>query len=980
MRIKGLKLSIMFVVVIALGAAAGACGSDGNDGSDGNECAPGTVEVDGQCVPFCSGTEYWNGSECVAGLACAPGTVEVGGQCVPFCSDTEYWNGTDCVSAPACAAGTVLNATTGECEPACADGTYWTGTACADLPTCGDGTEFNVATSECEALCAPGTFWDTTTETCLDACGEGTVLSDGVCLPWIDVVESDSVEPAENNDAMMGGMPGMLTVPAIDVSTVLEGIIDSPTDLDGDGHDDADYDTWYFSATQGTRLRIEGWADGVFNVATLLIGASEDESNWWYQRYGLNPDSPESERDFVIPMDGEYLLAVTDFSNLTGDIPVGGPEMGYFVNITQVLNPDPIAGTAGTPQTGSAFDIDQVTYTGTAGELWDVTIDSWGADTYGIMAVHKASGDFMQQLEGVDCSGSACQPEGLTGGLKFTMPMADDGGIVFTADYKYRSGSGGDYGFTVQPNPNVEVLDVDVSIAVHNEDLLSSEGEIIYQIDVVGGNLYRIAFENLGTDVTASLYATLHDFDFNILRDADTEYDEAPWEFNIYAEVDARYYIRVIDRHQEAGSDYTYDLRVSSWIVENLGTLDAINTSITRAGAGPVAAAGDEFWFVSTVDQAAEITGTFTPTAIWNLDFEIYNTDVQRIDLFASEGDGEAETLRGISAAGTYLFRAYESGMDAGDATYTFDIDFTYEEVRQEVEPNGSEADAQEIVLDYNGVGELANLDSEFDEDYYSFTLTADVAVTAETYPELGGSVDTMLWIYAPGFTPADDNPFCDTAECLAYNDDGGEGLFSLIDGVLLTAGTYYLRVRTFALGSNGYYGLRVSATEVICNSGETRCSTVDVNILETCNAGGTAWDESTCLHGCDDSSGTAVCGSTPVDETEPNDDLANADVISFPYFGSGQITLNDMDYYMFTLPSDGIVVIETDVFADDPVIVDTRLRLYASDGTTQLEYDDDDGNGRYSYIEISLTAGDYYVFINAWSSQVGFYTLSVSF
>ncbi len=976
MRIKGLKLSMVFVVVIALGAAVGACGSDGN------ECAAGTVEVDGECVPFCSGTEYWNGTECVAGPACAAGTVEVGGQCVPFCSDTETWNGTECVGVPACADGsywtgtacaelptcgdgTQFNAATGECDPICTTGEYWDGTACAVLPTCPVGYDLNETTGECEALCAPGTFWDTTTETCLDACGEGTVLSDGVCMPWIDVVESDSMEPAENNDAMMGGMPGMLTVPAIDVSIVLEGIIDSPTDLDGDGDDDADYDTWYFSATQGTRLRIEGWADGVFNVATMLIGASEDESNWWYQRYGLNPDSPESERDFVIPMDGEYLLAVTDFSNVTGDIPVGGPEMGYFVNITQVANPAPIAGTAGTPQTGSAFDIDQVTYTGTAGELWEVTIDAWGADTYGIMAVHNASGDFMQQLEGVDCSGSACQPEGLTGGLKFTMPMADDGGIVFTADYKYRSGSGGDYGFTVQPNPNVEVLDVDVSISVHNEDLLSSEGEIIYQIDVVGGNLYRIAFENLGTDVTASLYATLHDLDFNILRDADTEYDEAPWEFNIYAQTDDRYYIRVTDRYQEAGSDYTYDLVVSSWPVENLGILDANNTTITRAGAGPVAAAGDVFWFAATVDQTAEITGSFDPTVAWNLDFEIYNTDVQMLDMFAEMGDGEAETVGVFILAGTYLFRVHESGMDAGDATYTFDIDFTYNELQQEVEPNDTFADAQSITLNYDGYGQF---DEEGDHDFYTFTLASDAIVTLETHEMAGGPVDTIMDMY-------DDNE-----ALIASDDDDGVGLYSLIDGEALTAGTYFVEIRGFLDSQVGLYGLSVVAELAICTPGETQCSTLDVNILETC-VGGTAWEDTTCDYGCDDSSGTAVCGSTPVDETEPNDELANADVISFPYFGSGQITSDDMDYYMFTLPSDGIVVIETDVFADDPVIVDTRLRLYASDGTTQLEYDDDDGNGYYSYIEISLTAGDYYVFINAWNSnQIGFYTLSVSF
>ena len=135
MRSKWLKLSMMFVVVIALGTAVGACGGDGN------ECAAGTVEVDGQCVPVCG--------------------------------DTEYWNGTDCVGVPACAAGTILNATTGECEPACADGTYWTGTACDDVPTCGDGTQFNATTGECDPICTAGEYWDGTACAVLPTCPDG---------------------------------------------------------------------------------------------------------------------------------------------------------------------------------------------------------------------------------------------------------------------------------------------------------------------------------------------------------------------------------------------------------------------------------------------------------------------------------------------------------------------------------------------------------------------------------------------------------------------------------------------------------------------------------------------------------------------------------------------------------------------------------------------------------------------------------------
>ncbi|MBW2699963.1 MAG: DVUA0089 family protein [Deltaproteobacteria bacterium] len=954
MRSKWLKMSMMFVVVIALSAAVGACGGDGN------ECGPGTMEIGDQCVPFCADNEYWNGTECVGAAACAAGTVlnATTGECEPACADGTYWTGTACADVPTCGDGTQFNATTGECEPICTTGEYWDGTACAVLPACPVGYDLNETTGECEALCAPGTFWDTTTETCLDACGEGTVLSNGVCLPWIDVVESDSMEPAENNDAMMGGMPGMLTLPAMDASMVLEGIIDSPTDLDGDGYDDADYDTWYFSATQGTRLTIEGWADGVFNVATLLIGASEDESNWWYQRYGLTPDSPESERDFVIPMDGEYLLAVTDFSNLTGDFPVGGPEMGYFVNITQVANPAPIAGTVGTPQTGSVFDIDQVTYTGTAGELWDVTIDAMSADVYGIMPVFNASGDFLQELEGEVCEWYGCFDASLSAGLKFTMPVPADGGFMFTADYRYRSGLGGDYGFTAQPNPNVEVLDVSTT-AVHNEDLVSSEGEIIYQIDVVAGNLYNIAFENLGVDMVDDLIATLHDVDFNYLRFVDT-YNEAPWEFNIYAEVDARYFIRVFDYSaDEAPSDYTYDLVVSSWPVEDLGTLDSTNTTITRAGAGPVAAAGDVFWFAATVDQTAEITGSFAPTVAWNLDFEIYDINVQMLDMFAEAGDGEAEIVAGIAPAGTYLFRAYESGMDAGDSTYTFDIDFTYNEVPQEVESNDDFSTAN--VMEGDAIIGLAEADGI---DYFSYTVAGQGVLMFETGPG-DANGDTVLWMYDTDGTTE-----------LAYNDDY-DGYYSFVASEV-DAGTYFAAVAPWGAETN--YVLYAYFVEGACVPGNSYCEDGDNAMV--CNDFENGYEAEACDFGCGDVDGVDQCMPPDFAEVEPNNDFAGANEIVLDFDGYGDLPEADYDYYTFTLASDAIVTAET---YDIPGGVgDTVMYLYDA-SEAELVTNDDGGAGFYSLIAgQSLTAGTYFIMVRGFYSDftgaysTGYYGLTV--
>ena len=73
---------------------------------EGQECAPGTVEQGGKCVPEISG--------------CAPGTqLSDDGRCLPLCGDQQVFDGTGC--APRCADGTVRNADD-QCEPICDEG------------------------------------------------------------------------------------------------------------------------------------------------------------------------------------------------------------------------------------------------------------------------------------------------------------------------------------------------------------------------------------------------------------------------------------------------------------------------------------------------------------------------------------------------------------------------------------------------------------------------------------------------------------------------------------------------------------------------------------------------------------------------------------------------------------------------------------------------------------------------------------------
>jgi hypothetical protein len=121
-----------------------------------------------------------------------------------------------------------------------------------------------------------------------------------------------------------------------------------------------------------------------------------------------------------------------------------------------------------------------------------------------------------------------------------------------------------------------------------------------------------------------------------------------------------------------------------------------------------------------------------------------------------------------------------------------------------EVEPNDTCADAST-----NGsviaVGDncSAAIDIEGDLDYFEVTVPADGTFKFETVP--GDAGDTKMWLYAD-----------DCVTELAYNDDGGDGFFSLFE-VPLTAGTtYYVLVTHYSATGLGSYFLTLDEVIVV--------------------------------------------------------------------------------------------------------------------------------------------------------------------
>ena len=104
-----------------------------------------------------------------------------------------------------------------------------------------------------------------------------------------------------------------------------------------------------------------------------------------------------------------------------------------------------------------------------------------------------------------------------------------------------------------------------------------------------------------------------------------------------------------------------------------------------------------------------------------------------------------------------------------------------------------------------------------------------------------------------------------------------------------------------------------------------------------------------------------------PQDIYEADDSFATAKPIASGFSQSRSIhTATDVDYVRFTLSAEANVTILTSgVYGDD-----TQMTLY--NGTqTQIDFDDDSGDGWFSMINRTLPAGTYYIKIEAYDSAI---------
>ena len=196
--------------------------------------------------------------------------------------------------------------------------------------------------------------------------------------------------------------------------------------------------------------------------------------------------------------------------------------------------------------------------------------------------------------------------------------------------------------------------------------------------------------------------------------------------------------------------------------------------------------------------------------------------------------------------------------------------------------------------------------------------LSFTLSTSSDVFIETSGiSGDTRLWLYQSDGTTQ-----------IEYDDDSGSGTFSYID-CNLNAGTYYIKMDEYGNNSEiAAYNISLTVTQRV------------------------------------------------LDSYEPDNSKNEAKLITSGQLQTHSIVpADDQDWLFFTLSKSSSVVIETSGTSGD-----TRMWLYQSDGTTQIEYNDD-GSGTFSYIDYVLNAGTYYIKIDEYGNdnEIAAYNISLT-
>ncbi len=357
---------------------------------------------------------------------CGPGTVKMDGACVP----------TDEV----CADGTVFNPDTHTCDPdtstTCGDGTILVDGTCVGTLDCAAGT--TQVGDECvpdgSVICTGNTMFDMDSGTCVpdpDAICEGDlvfVTETSTCVDPDSLLEgmADVLELAEPNDPAFNDGAMAQVVDIADGDGTFYGCVE-PMDFDDDGVIDSDFDYFQITVDAPTLLNVR--ADGIngLSAAIQVLGTDGDLVDQGWTRLLLDLSGDDAEGKIFLPTAGDYFIVAADSRSLYTGEPAGGTGQCYFVQLATEAPPMPTAITPGTPVTGSFGDPMFYELTSTEGQLLFAELSELDADG-AVADAGAVQGSFVVTVDGAFRTNATTDNSGAANGAA---PGLGDGSTVW---------------------------------------------------------------------------------------------------------------------------------------------------------------------------------------------------------------------------------------------------------------------------------------------------------------------------------------------------------------------------------------------------------------------------------------------------------------------------------------------------------------------------------------------------------------------
>ena len=531
-----ITIAPMFLLLALLGTACGV---------EGPECGPGTRAEGDTCVPEIS--------------ECAPGTtLNAQGQCEPACGAGQSWDGAACVDLAECAAGTIKD-DSGQCVPACGEGQTWDGTACVDVPQCGPGASLDEETGQClpdEEACGDGTHWEDGACVPDVSCGPLTHLEGGQCVPDT-LPEADVTETGDPNTARE------FTLPAAGGAIHLGGTVDTPTDLNGDGYDDADWDTFIFTAEAGAYLRVSAGSDGATLPAFLVMSvASNEEGGALYARWAINPNGASVTRELYLPFAGEYVIQFSDYNHVLarafgyGYIPVGGDDFTYLATVENLGAPAVEDVTALPFEAGGELTDNSLRFFSLKGLSANDAVEALSlgqplgagySDVYTALTLFGPDHQPIRELTSGQMTADVL--------LRFAATAAGDHLLV--QDFLLTLGPVVDFSLSLTARAPLECTGADACAG----GALAEGEDSLLAWDVAAGE-YLVIGVYLPEEAAESVRGTLYDESFGAISEPwiASQYGNAKYSY--YAETDMRLYLRLWEDKALAVPEYTVDGRL----------------------------------------------------------------------------------------------------------------------------------------------------------------------------------------------------------------------------------------------------------------------------------------------------------------------------------------------------------------------------------------------------------------------------------